>query len=98
MTRLHVGEYLDADLDTERWYCHDCGQDFGSVRGDYKRALLVGERDPRKIHPPVIDAEYTFAPHGPWILIIEFYCPGFGRQVETAYLPPRHPPPPDPDL
>lgn len=91
MTRLHIGEYLDADLETERWHCHDCGQDLGDLRGNYKRGLLVAERDPREIHPPVIEGEYTFAPDGAWIRIIEFYCPGCGRQVESEYLPPGHP-------
>jgi len=91
MPRLHLGEYLDADLDTERWHCHDCGQDLGDLRGNYKRGLLVAERDPREIHPPVIEGEYTFAPDGAWIRIIEFYCPGCGRQVESEYLPPGHP-------
>ena len=88
---LHITEYVDVNLDTERWSCHDCGQDFGSARGNYKRGLLVAERDPREIHPPVIEGEYTFAPNGAWIRIIEFYCPGCGRQVESEYLPPGHP-------
>ncbi len=88
---LHISEYIDVDLAAERWQCHDCGRDLGSARGDYKRGLLVAERDPREIHPPVIEGEYTFAPNGEWIRIIEFYCPGCGRQVETEYLPPGHP-------
>ena len=40
---LHITEYVDVNLDTERWSCHDCGQDFGSARGNYKRGLLVAE-------------------------------------------------------
>ena len=95
---LHVTEYVDVDLDTERWRCHDCGQDFGPARDNYKRGLLVAERDPREIHPPVIEGEYTFAPNGDWIRIIEFYCPGCGRQVESEYLPPGHPLTQDIDL
>lgn len=90
-TVLHIGEYLDVDIDTERWSCHECGHDFGSARDNYKRGLLVGEREPREIHPPTINGEYSFAPNGRWIRIIEFYCPGCGRQVETEYLPPGHP-------
>ena len=31
------------------------------------------------------------APNAEWVRIIEFYCPGCGRQVETEYLPPGHP-------
>jgi len=95
---LHITEYVDVNLDTERWSCHDCGQDFGSARGNYKRGLLVAERDPREIHPPVIEGKYTFAPNGAWIRIIEFYCPGCGRQVESEYLPPGHPLTQDIDL
>jgi acetone carboxylase, gamma subunit len=97
-TRLHLGEYLDADLNTERWHCHECGHDFGALRENYKLGLLVGERDPREIHPPVIEGEHTFAPNGDWIRIIEFYCPGCGRQVESEYLPPGHPLTQDIDL
>lgn len=96
--RLHVGEYLDADLDSERWHCHGCGHDFGPVRENYKHGLLVGERDPSEIHPPVIEGEHTFSPNGEWIRIIEFYCPGCGRQVESEYLPPGHPLTQDIDL
>lgn len=91
MSTLHFAEYVDADLATERWSCHECGHDFGDLRGNYKRGLLVAERDPREIHEPVLDGEYTFAPKSDWIRIIEFYCPGCGRQVETEYLPPGHP-------
>jgi acetone carboxylase gamma subunit len=91
MALLRFAEYLDVDLDTERWRCHDCGHDLGDARGDYKRGLLVAERDPGEIHPKRLDGEYTFAPDGDWIRIIEFYCPSCGRQVESEYLPPGHP-------
>lgn len=90
-TLLHITEYVDVNLETERWSCHDCGCDLGPARDDYKRGLLVAERDPREVHTPVIEGEYTFAPNPDWIRIIEFYCPGCGRQVETEYLPPGHP-------
>lgn len=89
--RLHVAEYLDVDLETERWHCHDCNQDLGPAREDYKRGLLVAERDPSEIHPAGFDGEYTFSPNGAWIRVIEFYCPGCARQIETEYLPPGHP-------
>ncbi len=39
----------------------------------------------------MIEGEYTFAPDPDWIRILEFYCPGCGRQIETEYLPPGHP-------
>jgi acetophenone carboxylase len=95
---LHITEYVDVNLDSERWSCHGCGRDLGPARENYKRGLLVAERDPREIHPPVIEGEYTFAPNGEWIRIIEFYCPGCGRQVESEYLPPGHPLTQDIDL
>lgn len=91
MNRLHIAEYVDADLDTERWHCHSCSHELGSVREDYKKGLLIGERDPREIHAPGFEGDYTFAPKGGWIRILEFYCPGCGRQIETEYLPEGHP-------
>ncbi len=91
MRRLRIAEYIDADVDAERWLCHECGHDLGDLRGNYKWGLLVAERDPREVHDPVIEGDYTFAPKGDWIRIIEFYCPGCGRQVETEYLPAGHP-------
>jgi acetone carboxylase gamma subunit len=89
--RLHVHEHLEVDLDAERWHCRGCDRDLGSAREDYKRGLLVAERDPAEVHPAGFEGEYTFAPKGDWIRIIEFYCPGCARQVETEYLPPGHP-------
>lgn len=91
MTRVHVGQYLDLDIESERWSCHSCGHDFGPARQNYKRGLLVYERDPAEVHRPMIEGEYTFSPNPEWIRILEFYCPGCGRQVETEYLPPGHP-------
>jgi acetophenone carboxylase len=91
MTRVHLAEYLDLDTDSERWHCHSCGTDLGPAREDYKRGLLVYDRDPTEIHPALIDGEFTFSPNPDWIRIVEFYCPGCGRQVETEYLPPGHP-------
>jgi len=91
MTRLHVAEYLELDMDTEQWHCRSCGHGIGPAREDYKRGLLVYDRDPAEVHPPLIEGEFTFAPNSAWIRIIEFYCPGCGQQVETEYLPPGHP-------
>lgn len=91
MPKLHVAEYLDLDLENERWHCHSCGTDLGPAREDYKRGLLVAERDPSEVHPRVIDGDYTFSPNGDWVRLLEFYCPGCGRQIETEYLPAGHP-------
>jgi len=91
MDRLRVTEYLDMDLEEEAWYCNRCGYRIGQARSPYKEGLLVYDRDPREIHPPLIEGPYTFAPDPQWVRILEFYCPGCGTQVETEYLPPGHP-------
>lgn len=89
--RLHVTEYLDLDLDAETWLCTRCGHVIGSARESYKHGCLVHDRDPREIHPPLLEGEFSFAPDPDWTRIIEFYCPGCGTQIETEYLPPGHP-------
>jgi acetone carboxylase gamma subunit len=89
--RIRFTEYLDLDLNDEHWYCHDCGTRLIGARDNYKRGCLVAERKPQEIHNPVIGGEYTFAPDENWVRIIEFYCPGCARQIETEYLPPGHP-------
>lgn len=88
---IRFTEYLDLDLNEEMWQCHDCGRRLISARQSYKQGCLVHDRDPREIHPPLIEGEYTFAPDPEWIRILEFYCPACGRQIETEYLPPGHP-------
>lgn len=91
MNRVHIAEYLELDLDTERWHCHSCGHDIGDARDNYKKGLLLYEREPSEVHRPLIEGDYTFSPNPQWIRIIECYCPSCGRQVETEYLPPGHP-------
>ena len=88
---LHVGDRLDLDLDSERWVCGKCRHDLGAARDNVKRGLLVAERAPAEVHPPLIAGDYSFSPNPDWIRILEFYCPGCGVQVETEYLPPGHP-------
>ncbi len=89
--RIRFTEYLDLDINDEHWYCHDCGTKLISARENYKRGCLVADRDPRDIHAPVIEGEYTFSPDPEWVRIVEFYCPGCSRQIETEYLPQGHP-------
>jgi Acetone carboxylase gamma subunit len=63
--RIPMTEYLEIDLDSERWHCRRCQRDLGSARGNYKEGTLVYDRDPRDIHRPLIDPEryeFTFAP------------------------------------
>ncbi|MBI4695930.1 MAG: acetophenone carboxylase [Gammaproteobacteria bacterium] len=88
---IRFTEYLDLDMNTAHWHCHDCGQQLVSAHESYKKGCLVAERDPREVHQPVIEGDYSFAPDPDWARILEFYCPGCGRQIETEYLPPGHP-------
>lgn len=88
---IRFTEYLDLDMNKEKWCCHDCGTELTSARDNYKKGCLVAERMPEEIHNPVISGEYTFAPDKDWVRILEFYCPSCARQIETEYLPPGHP-------
>jgi len=90
-TRIRFTEYLDLALDAELWRCNRCDAELVSARRPYKEGCLVHERDPREIHPPLIEGAFTFSPDPDWVRILEFYCPGCGAQVETEYLPPGHP-------
>ncbi|RWR53556.1 acetone carboxylase subunit gamma [Sinirhodobacter huangdaonensis] len=88
-------EYLRIDLETEKWECRVCDHVIAPAAGNYKEGLLVHNRDPREIHPPVIDPtkyRYTFAPDPEWVRILEFCCPKCGTQIETEYATPGHPP------
>jgi len=60
--RIPMTEYLEIDLDSERWHCRRCERNLGSARGNYKEGTLVYDRDPRDIPPPrLIDPErYEF--------------------------------------
>ncbi len=89
--RIRFTEYLDLDIDSEQWRCNRCDAEIGSARRPYKEGCLVYERDPREIHPPLIEGDFTFSPDPDWVRILEFYCPGCGTQLETEYLPPGHP-------
>jgi acetone carboxylase gamma subunit len=92
--RIAITEYLEIDLDDERWHCRRCDHDIGSARAPYKEGLLVYNRDPQEIHRPILDPskyEYTYAPDPAWCRIIEFYCPQCGTMMENEYLPPGHP-------
>jgi acetophenone carboxylase len=88
---IRVTEYLDLDLDRERWNCNRCRHDLGSARENYKKGCLLYDRDPREIHNPIVGGDFSFAPDPLWVRIVEFYCPGCGTQIETEYLPPGHP-------
>jgi acetone carboxylase, gamma subunit len=89
--RIRVTEYLDLDVELEKWFCNRCGHELGGARENYKRGCLLYDRDPREIHPPLVPGEFTFSPDPLWVRIVEFYCPSCGVQMETEYLPPGHP-------
>jgi acetophenone carboxylase len=91
-TKRRITEYLDVDLAAERWSCNRCGADLGSARDTYKKGCLIAAREPKEVHPQIVqDTEYSFAPDSDWCRIVEFYCPGCGTLIETEYLPPGHP-------
>ncbi|MEQ9479922.1 MAG: acetone carboxylase subunit gamma [Algiphilus sp.] len=93
--KVLITENLRIDLDSERWECRACGSELFDARDNYKRGLLVYDRDPREIHKPLLDPEryeYTYAPNPAWCRILEYYCPHCGSMIETEYLPPGHPP------
>ena len=89
--RIRITEYLDLELERERWMCNRCDRDLGSARENYKKGCLLYDRDPREIHPPLVSGPFNFSPDPQWVRIVEYYCPGCGTQVETEYLPPGHP-------
>ncbi|HEX4872057.1 MAG TPA: acetone carboxylase subunit gamma [Nevskiaceae bacterium] len=90
-----ITEYLRINLDREQWECRRCGLALGPARENYKRGLLVYDRDPREIHKPLLDpTRYarTYSPDPAWCRILEYYCPQCGTMMEAEYLPPGHPP------
>lgn len=93
--KVAMTEYLQIDLEDGVWECRVCGHTIGSAEDSYKEGLLVHDRDPREIHPPIIDPDkyrFTFSPDPEWVRILEYCCPKCGTQIETEYAIPGHPP------
>jgi len=93
--KVLMTEYLRIDLEAQQWECRVCDHVVGPAANSYKEGLLVYNRDPREIHPTVIDPDkyrFTFSPDTDWVRILEYYCPHCGTQVETEYAVPGHPP------
>lgn len=88
---VRITEYLELDVRSVTWNCVRCGHTLGSARENYKRGLVLYDRDPRTIYPARLDGAHSFAPDPAWCRIVEYYCPGCGVQMETEYLPPGHP-------
>jgi acetone carboxylase gamma subunit len=91
LTREVITEYLEIDLETESWHCRECDHRIGGARENYKRGLLVHNRDPREVYEARIDSEYSYAPDPNWCRIVEYYCPSCATQIEAEYVPPGHP-------
>jgi len=95
MKKVLITENLRIDLDSEQWECRSCEAELISARDNYKRGLLVYNRDPREIHKPLLDPtkyKLTYSPDPEWCRILEYYCPKCGSMIETEYVPPGHPP------
>jgi|SRR5699024_860106 len=93
--KTNMTEYLAIDLEKELWCCRNCEHEITSARDNYKKGLLVYNRDPDEIHKHIIDPdvyEFTFSPDPDWCRILEYYCPNCATMVEVEYLPPGHPP------
>jgi acetone carboxylase gamma subunit len=90
--KVRITEYLEIDLDTEKWCCQRCGRELIDARENYKRGCLVAERPMEEVHPPVVEGQvYSFSPDPDFCRLIEFYCPECGVMIENEYLPPGHP-------
>lgn len=91
-----ITEYLRINLDTEQWECRKCGRAHGSARENYKKFLLIHDRDPREIHRPLLDPkkypDFNFSPDPKVCVIYEFYCPECATLVEVEYSVPGHAP------
>ncbi|CAJ1583543.1 acetone carboxylase subunit gamma [[Mycobacterium] wendilense] len=84
-------EYLGIDPTARQWVCLPCKHVIGPADSDYKRGLLLYDRDPRDIYPVGLPGERGYAPDPNWCRIVEYYCPNCATQIETEYLPPGHP-------
>lgn len=89
--RKRITEYIDLDLNSKTWVCNKCDYVIGNANDSYKKGLLLYDRDPREIHQPLVEGEYTFSPDPNWVRIVEFYCPGCGTMVEAETLAVGHP-------
>ena len=91
MSRVRITESLDIDLDSLMWCCNRCGGEVISAKENYKKGCLVYARDPREIHNPIVEGEYSWSPDPEWMRIVEFYCPHCQVMFENEYLPLGHP-------
>lgn len=90
MTTRAITEYLEIDLESERWHCRRCGHDIGNARENYKRGLVFRQRDPAAVHSSGL-GEKRYTPDPDWCRMVEMFCPGCATLIEVEYLPPGHP-------
>lgn len=93
--KVLVTEYLRIDLATEQWECRCCNRVHGSARENYKKFLLIYDRNPQEIHRPLLDPkryQFNFSPDPKACVIYEYYCPECGTMVEAEYTVPGHEP------
>ena len=102
MTKVRVTEYLDIDVEKEKWCCNRCDAELNSARESYMKGCLVYERPAAEIYGQQMEVGegevVTYAPDPNFLRVIEFYCPSCGIMVEVQYLPPGHPIEPDIEL
>ena len=90
--KARITEYLDIDLESEKWCCNRCGNQLVNARDNYKEGCLLREREMTDVHPPLTEnEEYSFSFDPDFCRLIEFYCPACGVMIENEYLPPGHP-------
>ena len=90
--RVRITEYLDVDLDSSIWICHVCDRVLIEADQNYKRGLLVYERDPKEIWPPIFpDFEFNLSIADGYGVFVEFYCPSCGTMIENECLPEGYP-------
>ncbi len=61
--KVRITEYLEIDLDQEKWCCQRCGHGLIGARENYKRGCLVAEKPFEEVHPALVEGkEYSFSP------------------------------------
>ena len=93
--KANITEYLRINLDNDMWECRRCDLPLIAAAENYKRGLLVHDRNPAEVHPPLLDTrmyDYSFSPDPAYTALLEYYCPHCGTMVETEYTAPGHPP------
>jgi acetone carboxylase gamma subunit len=96
MTKMHITETIDIDLDSEMWCCRRCSKEIHPGRESYLKGCLVYERPAAEIYGPSIPvkgnhASISYSPESDFMRVVEFYCPGCGSMMTVQYLPPGHP-------